>query len=339
MKKNNQSGIAIIGVALLVLMLGAVGYFLINNDLLKRKPAEIKDATLKLKWVHQAQFAGNYIAKEKGFYEDEGINLNIEPFSFEDHAIDSVTKGDADFGITSAAELLLARADGKPIKALAVIFKISPECAYSLKKNGITKPQDFIGKTIGVEPGVSGEWLYYLMMSKLGIDRGGLEEIEIGYDATELLEGRTDVSLGYVINEPHQAIESGEEVNIILFAEYGVNMYADVLFATDDMISTNPDMVDGFVDATLKGWRYAIENEKEAVEATLKYATDSTKSHETYMLNQAIPLIHTGDSSIGKMEKVEWEKAQQLLLDQGQLKKAIDIEKSYTTEFVGGLFQ
>ena len=108
------------------------------------EPAAMQDVTLKLKWVHQAQFAGNYVAKEKGMYDAEGVNLNIEPFSFDDTTIDSVVSGHADFGITGADELLLARAAGKPIKAFAVIYKINPVCAYALAESGIEKPQDFI---------------------------------------------------------------------------------------------------------------------------------------------------------------------------------------------------
>ncbi len=293
-----------------------------------------QEVALKLKWVHQAQFAGNYVAAEKGFYSDEGLNVTITPFSFEEPTIDAVVGGKADFGITGADELLLAREKGLPIKAFAVIYKINPVCAYTLQSSGITKPQDFVGKKVGLERGTNVDLLYFAMMAKLGIDRSQVEEVTIGYDATELLNGTVDVSTGYIINEPHQVIEAGYEVNTMLMADYSVNMYADVLFATEDTIKNNPKLVEKFLRATLKGWQYAIENEDEAVDLVLKYATDRTKKHEAYMLRQSVPLIHTGESPLGWMEKSKWDRVREILFEQGILNKKIDINGAYTNEFL-----
>ncbi|MBR9677134.1 ABC transporter substrate-binding protein [Candidatus Woesearchaeota archaeon] len=331
MKNENKKITICVGLLLISFMLTACA--------VQEKQTELQDVNLKLKWLHQSQFAGNYVAKNKGFYEQEGLNVTIEPFSFENPTIETVITGNADFGITSANELMLAKAQGLPLKAFAVIFKISPDCAYSLKDSNITKPQDFVGKTIGIEPGVSGEKLYYLMTKRLNIDRTNIKEVYIGYDATELLNGTTDVSLGYIINEPHQVIESGHEVNTILFADYGINTYADVLFATEETINDKPELVEKFLRATLEGWRYAIENEGETVDIVLQYATDRTKSHEAYMLNQAIPLIHTGKSPIGVMEKKEWENVQNILLEQNMLTEKIFIEEIYTNEFVLKIYE
>jgi hypothetical protein len=194
-------------------------------------------------------------------------------------------------------------------------------CAYSLKESGITTPQDFIGKTVGLETAVNVDILYKIMMNKLGIDRSLVNEVTIGYDATELLEGTTDVSTGYIINEPNQAIEAGKEINTILMADYGVNMYADVIVATEDTIENRPELVEKFLRATLKGWQYALENADEAVDATLKYATDSSRSHQTYMLKSSVPLIHTGHTPIGWMEKSDWEQVQNILFEQGIIAK------------------
>ena len=297
----------------------------------EQKPLE--NAVLKLKWLHQAQFAGNYVAKEKGFYAEEGINVSIEEFSFGNPTIGAVARGDADFGITGADELLLARAKGIPIKAIAVIYRINPVCAYSLKKSGIAKPADFIGKKVGLERGTNVDLLYYAMMAKLGIDRSKIREIAIGYDASELLNGSTDVSTGYIINEPHQAIEAGYEVNTILMADYGAGIYADVIFATEDMLESKPMLVEGFLRATLKGWQYAIENEEEAVGIVMGYAKDRARSHEAYMLGQSVPLIHTGELRIGEMEKSGWEQTKRVMVEQGMLKESIDLESAYTVDF------
>jgi ABC-type nitrate/sulfonate/bicarbonate transport system substrate-binding protein len=305
----------------------------------KKYSGPVEQVNLKLKWVHQAQFAGNYMAAAKGYYRDQGLEVKMTPFSFEDPTIESVASGRDTFGITGADEVVLARAKGVPIRAFGVIYKINPVTAYALKKSGITKPQDFVGKTVGLEKGINIEYLYGAMMQKLGIDRKKIKEVTIGYDAKELLAGTTDVSTGYIINEPHRAIEAGEEVNTILMADYGVNMYADVLFATEDTIKNKPELVERFLRATLKGWQYAIEHESEAVEETMKYVSDSTKSHEEYLLHASIPLIHTGTSPLGMMEAKQWEQVQTILLEQKILEKPIMIEEAYTMKFLDQIYK
>lgn len=300
----------------------------------ERPPDQV---TVKLKWVHQAQFAGMYAAVEKGFYQAQNLKVNLIPFSIEEPTIDAVVGGEADFGITGANEIIEARAQGLPVIAFAVIYKTNPLCAYSLKESGITQPQDFIGKTVGLEPG-DPKLSYPIMINKLGIDRSKINEIQIGYDATELIEGKTDVSTGYVINEPHQAIEAGYEVNTILFANYGVNTYADVLFATEYTLNSNPELVERFLSATLEGWQYAIQNEEQAVDIVLKYATDRTMSHEAYMLRQSIPLIHTGRSPIGWMEKERWAYTHDILLEAGVIEKEIDIDEAFTMLFLQEIY-
>ena len=299
---------------------------------------ELQEITVKLKWLHQAQFAGNYVAVEKGFYANEELKVNLVPFSFEDPTIDSVVNGTAVFGITGADELILARSKGLTLKAFAVIYKINPVCAYSLKESGITNPQDFIGKNIGLERGTNVETLYCAMMEKLDINRSQINELTIGYDATELLNGTTDVSTGYLINEPHQAIEAGYEVNTILMADYGVNMYADVLFATEDTINNNPELVEKFLRATLEGWQYAIDHNGEAIDIVLEYVNNGSRSHEMYMLNSSIPLIQTGETSIGWMEKDEWVQAQDILLEQNIIGAEINIENVYTMDFLEKIY-
>lgn len=299
----------------------------------------LTEVNVKLKWVHQAQFAGNYIAKENGYYKDEGLDVTLNEFTFENPTIDAVVNDDAIFGITGSAELLMARINGEPLKAIAVIYQINPVCAYTLKSSNITKPEDFIGKTVGIERAPDGTEiqvgiLYHAMLNKLGINHSDINEVTIGYDATELLSGDTDVSTGYIINEPHQAIELGYEINTILMADYGVDMYADVIFVKDSTYENKSDLCLKFLKATLKGWRYAIENEEEAVNIVLKYAKDRSYSHENYMLKNSIPLINNGVDPIGWMEYEKWENVQTILYDQDITDRKIDVKNLYADDFI-----
>lgn len=296
------------------------------------------EITVRLKWVHQAQFAGVYVAAEKGFYQEENLKVEIIPFSFEEPVLEDVISGNSLFGIKSASEIIQARSDGLPVKAFAVIYKISPLCLYSLKESGITSPQDFVGKKVGLKPGQI-MLSYQVMMEKLGIDTNDVTEVQVKeYGADDLINGFADVSTGFSINEPQLAIESGYDVNIMLFADYGVSVYDDVLFATDDTLNNQPELVERFLRATLEGWKYAIQNEEETVEIIMNYAIDSTKSHQTYMLHQSIPLIHTGESPIGWMERDKWEKTHEVLLNANVIKKPVDFDEAYTMTFLNEIY-
>lgn len=301
------------------------------------KPLE--EVKMKLKWLHSAQFAGNYAAIEKGFCNQRGLNVTLEPYTYEDTAINSVVDGKSDFGIAGADEVLLARAEGKPVKAIAVIFKINPVVAFALKSSGIRRPQDFVGKRVGLSMGTNVEYLYLAMMSNLKIPRDKIQEIPIGYGVDELLDGKVDVSTGYIIDEPNLVVEKGQEVTTILMADYGVNIYADVLFTTDEKIRTKPEVVERMLVATLDGWQYAIEHESEAVDMTMKYAADSTRDHQASMLRSSVPLINTGKSKLGMMELSEWMRVQDILFEEKLLKNKIDINDVFTMDFLNAYYR
>lgn len=330
--------IIIVSVVFVIIFIIAFYSFTNVSNIKNIKTGDLVNVNLQLKWKHQAQFAGHYVAIEKGFYQDEGMVVNPIAYDYKESVIDTVVSGKADFGTGAADEIIFARAKGIPIKAIGVIYRINPITAYSLKKSGITKPQDFVGKRVGIEKSANIKYLYSAMMSKLGIDRSKITEVPIGYDASELIKGDVDVATGYITNEPNLAKEAGYDVNTILMADYGVDMYADVLFTTEKMINEKPDLVEGFLRATIKGWQYALENESEAVDITLSYAKDSNKVHELSMLHSSAPLIHTGTSALGSMDLSGWEIAQKTLIDEKLLEKPIDIKEAFTMQFLDKIY-
>lgn len=321
--------------SILILLLFMMALPACKNQQGDETPEEI---TVKLKWVDQAQFAGMYVAVEKGFYEDQNLIVNLIPFSFEEPTLPAVVEGKAQFGVKSASEIIKARSEGFPVQAIAVIYQQSPLCMYSLKQSGITSPYNLPGKKVGLKPGQI-TIAYHIMLDKLGIDRNQITEVAISFGVDELVNGTTDVSTGFSINEPHQAIEAGYEVNIMLFADYGVRVYDDVLFATEDTINNNPELVERFLRATLEGWQYAIQHENEAVDIVLKYALDRTKSHEAYMLTQSIPLIHSGNVPLGWMEIEKWQSTYSVLTEADTIETEIDINQAFTMRFLEEIYK
>lgn len=335
MKKNS---IPIIIIFILVSI--AAAYFVFFQETEEEYSGPIEDITVQLKWMHQAQFAGNYVAEQKGFYKDLGLNVELESFDYTNNPISEVLDERADFGIIGAGELIKARVEGKPIKALAVIYQDNPVTAYTLASSGIDSPDDFIGKRVGIQTGINVEYQIQAMLNAVGVDYNtDITVKKIGFGINKIIDEEIDVGFGYMINEPIQVEEEGYEINIIHPAEYGINVYGDVLFTTEEMIKNRPDLVYRFVKATLKGWDYALENQSEAVNFTLLYEDPNNDAlnfkHQKAMLEKSAPLIQPSKSvKVGQMNFVRWKASYDLMQRYDLLNKDINIQDAYTTEFL-----
>jgi len=295
---------------------------------------QLHSVKVRLKWLDQAQFAGFYTAKEKDFYRANELDVTLEPGGVDFPAVQMVSSGSDDFGVTGADQILLAREKGVPIVALAVIYRKSPFCYFSLKESGITKPQDFVGKNVGVKLGGNEELTYRAMMKKAGVDTKQVREIPVKFDMTPLFTGQVMAWPGYSINEPIVAQEQGHDVNLIWPGDYGVNLYADTLFTTEAMVRDKPDLVRRFVSATVKGWEYAVTHQDEAVQFTLKQSDKLKQGHESAMMAASVDLLKPDDKPIGWMDKGKWEEIQALLLEASFMKSAVDIDSAFTTQFL-----
>jgi len=290
--------------------------------------------TVRLKWFNQAQFAGYYVAKEKGFYKDSGLDVSVQPGGPDFPSIQMVAGGNEQFGVSSADQILVARGKGVPVVALAVLYRKSPFVLFSLKSSGITKPGQFRGKKIGVKLGGNEELVYRDILNKSNIPVSALTEVPVKFDLTPLLTGQVDVWPGYVINEVISAREKGFDVNIIWPADYGMNLYADTLFTTEKMLKEKPDVVKHFVEATLKGWNYAVAHPEEAAKITVKAGDGLNYEHELAMMKESIPLLEPDKSAIGSMDPTEWSALQDVLVKGKFLKKPLALDEAYTSRYL-----
>ena len=246
---------------------------------------------MRLKWFNQAQFAGFYMAQEKGYYKAAGLDVNIQPGGPDFPAVQMITGGNEQFGVTGADQILIARSKGVPVVAVAVIYRRNPFVLFSLAKSGIKAPADYVGKNVGVKIGGNEELIYRAVLAKAKVDKSKLTEIPVKFDLTPLLAGTVDVWPGYLINEVLAAKEKGFAVNVVYPSDYGIDLYADTLFTTETMLKQKPDVVRSFVAATLKGWDTAIAAPEEAAKITLKYGDKLTYDHELAMMNERVNLM------------------------------------------------
>jgi NitT/TauT family transport system substrate-binding protein len=305
-----------------------------------QQPADktLDEITVQLKWVHQAQFAGLYVAREKGYYAQEGIKVN---FLEGGQGIDSaaaVISGKAQFGVVAPEDVLILRSRGGPLKAIAAIYRRSAVVFLALAGSGIVRPHDFLDKTVasGGEGGAVRdlEFQFHALVKKLGPDISRIRVVPYDPKYTGFIKGDVDVTPAFSTGGLIRLRQEGLTLNLIWPSDYGIHFYSDTLVATDETFKANPDLVTRFLRATLKGWRDAIGNSDEAVATTLKYARVKDPQLQTAMMEGLLPLVHTGEDQIGWMKPAVWQGMYNVLLEQKILSAPFEVDQAYTMHFL-----
>ena len=293
----------------------------------------LQPVAVQLKWLHQTQFAGFYVAEQEGYYAEQGIEVTLAPVDFaRPSGIEQVLEQEYQFGIASAADLIIARSEGKPVKAVAVIYRIDPYIFLVKPDAGINSPYDFQGHKVAYTPGVVN--IYQAVANTLNLDLTQIEQVPYdGFDLWECWEV-APVCLNYATNGPVILDMAGEAYRVFWPGEFGISWYGDVLFTTDQLIKDQPDLVEHFVQATLQGWQKAVGNPDLAVQITLKYDENLDPAFQTQAMNVSLPLIDTGELPIGVMASEGWQTLYDTLLKQDIISEQIEVEDLYTNQFV-----
>lgn len=262
--------------------------------------------TLQLKWLHQFQFAGYYAAKELGYYKEAGLDVTLEPSSDKKDPISNVLDGGAQYGVGSS-DLMLLRNSGKPVVALAVIFQHSPYVLLALQKSGIESVHDLPGKRVMMDPS-SAEIIAYI--KKSGVSPESLVQIKSNnYEVDELTSGRADAYAGYSTNDPWFLNKAGVQYVAFTPRSEGIDFYGDNLFTTEAELDNHPERVEAFVEASLKGWRYAVHNPEKTVDFMISagYVPVEERAKLIYEATKSAQLIHEDLIEIGHMNEDRWQ--------------------------------
>ncbi len=284
-------------------------------------PAAAQDAlTFQLKWVNQGQFAGYLVAKDLGYYEEEGLDVTINPGGPDIAPEQVIAGGGADVITTWMAAGLAARERGVPLVNIAQPFARTALQMVCSEESGVTSTDDFPGKTLGVWF-FGNEYPFYAWMAKLGLStEGGEDGVEVlrqAFSADPLLQGQADCISVMRYNEYKQVLDAGipeDSLTLFDFTEEGVGMLEDGLYVLEDRLD-DPAFVDQmarFVRASMRGWEYARENPEEAAEIVLENDMSGalTLESQVYQVNEAAALV--GDSPA--LDPAAYEQTVQTLL-------------------------
>jgi NitT/TauT family transport system substrate-binding protein len=297
MKKFLTAAVAIVAVA----AVAAIAYFYLT-------PAPKQGVTLQLKWVTQAQFAGYYVAQKQGFYKDAGLEVTIKPGGPDIAPPQVIAGGGADVIIDWMPSALASREKGVPLVNIAQPFKRSGMMLTCRKETGITKPEDFKGKTLGVWF-FGNEYPFLSWMSQLGIPTtGGADGVNVlkqGFNVDPLLQKQADCISTMTYNEYWQIIEAGvkpEDLVVFKYEDQGVATLEDGLYVVEDKLK-DPAFVATmakFVKASMKGWDWAREHPDDAAKIVLENdATGAqTEGHQKTMMQEINKLTEGSDGTL-----------------------------------------
>ena len=295
--------------------------------------AAAEEVKLQLKWVTQAQFAGYYVAQDKGFYKAEGLDVDIMPGGPDISPTQVMAGGGADVTVDWMPSALAAREKGLALVNVAQPFKKSGMMLTCLKDTGIKGPEDFRGKTLGVWFG-GNEYPFYAWMNKIGLktDGGpdGVTVLKQSFDVQPLIQKQADCISVMTYNEYGQALDAGyspDNLTIFNYSALGNDLLEDGLYVLEDRLADPAfaDQMVRFVRASMKGWKYATENVDEAAGIVVDNGGQD-ENHQKFMMGEVAKLIDNAD---GKLIPAAYERTAKALLDQKIISKPA--EGGYTT--------
>jgi NitT/TauT family transport system substrate-binding protein len=290
---------------------------------------------LPMGYIPNIQYAPFYVAVEKGYFADAGIEIEFD-YAFETKGVELVAAGELPFAVVSGEQVLLARAQGLPVTYVAAWYQQYPVSVIAKSEQGVLVPQDLKGKKIGL-PGLFGA--NYIGLRAL-LNAGELTEADvtldaIGFNQVELMAaGQQDIIVGYAANEPIQLRAQGIAVTEIRVAEYA-QLAANGILASEKVIAEKPELVRAFVEAFLKGLEDTIANPDEAFamsESFIPNFVDLDEDVQKQVLD--ISIEQWKIERLGYSDPQAWENMQDVLLDMGLIAEPQDLSKAFTNEFI-----
>lgn len=252
---------------------------IISSSIFANQPEQ--KIRLQLKWFSSFQFAGYYMALEKGYYKEAGLDVTIIERNPQKNNIDQVVNGEAEYGVADSA-LLLYRAEGKPVQIMASIFQHSPLIFIAHKDSGIVSPYEMKGKRVSYQKGIDDAPLL-AMMDQASIAPADYKYYPLDFTNMAFIRHEVDVMSAYSSDQPFLMKELNIPITIINPLNYGIDFYGDNLFSTEKELTEHPERAKHFMEASIRGWHYALANPNETIAILRsKYNAQSSVEHLEY---------------------------------------------------------
>jgi putative hydroxymethylpyrimidine transport system substrate-binding protein len=288
-----------------------------------------------LDWYPNANHAGLFLAQERGYYAEEGLQPEFYTPSDPTTVLQTVGAGQDAFGISYQTDLLLARAAGVPVTSILALTQRPLQGIMVLAESGITRPADLVGKTVGY-PGIpSQEAFLATMLASDGATMDDVELVNIGFDLVPgVVSGRVDASLGaFWTHEPILAAQEGFATEMLNVDDWGVPPYYElIIVANEDDLSTQRERIDGFVRATRRGYQDAIADPKAALAALQAASPEVDIVVETEGLQLLIPAWTDANGEFGTQTAQQWQDYAAWMAENGLIPADLDVESAWASD-------
>ncbi|TLP35221.1 ABC transporter substrate-binding protein [Arcobacter arenosus] len=283
--------------------------------------------TIQLDWLHQFQFAGYYIAKEKGFYENENLDVKIKEFDYNINILDDLLNKKIEYAVGKSS-LIVDKLEGKDIVFLSAIYQNSPMVLISLKKSNIFSPKDLKNKKIMITTDAKLAASINSMIISQGVSLDNINFQKHSFKLEDLINGKTDAMASYLSNEPFILKEKNIDFVIHNPSDYGFDFYGGIFYTSKTELDQNPLRVKKVYNATLKGWKYAFENIEETAKLIFDKYNTQNKSLESLIYEGQIlkKLAKYDEGLLGTFDKKKIEEIKRLYLLLGTTNKSYYLE-------------
>ncbi|MGI8747597.1 MAG: ABC transporter substrate-binding protein [Deinococcus sp.] len=299
---------------------------LASSTTVQAQSRKLVPVKLQLKWFPQAQFAGFFVAQAKGYYKAEGLDVQLLPIG-DQSPIQTVATGAADFGTTWITDLLTARAQGIPVVHIAQLFQKSGYTLVAPKSSNLKGPADFKGKRVGVWPS-GNEYPAVALLKKYGlttsldstVSNPSVQAVTYPFDPSIVFPDKVDLVSAMTYNEVDQIVGLGyplDKLQVFHTSDYGINLLEDLMFSSARVLAdknfkgsgmSGKEVAARLVRASIKGWNYAVRNQKEAVGTVLVQCGNTCKGsgsrasasgHQTWQMAEVAKLYNAGPTLKG----------------------------------------
>ena len=321
---------------LVLLMLGlAISLSACSSLQVKNAAVPLTKIRIPMGYIANIQFAPFYVAIEKGYFKDAGIQIDFD-YSFETDGVKLVGAGELPFAVASGEQILLARAQGVPVTYVAAWYQKFPISVIAKSDAGIATPKDLKGKTIGL-PGLFGASYIGLraLLFSAGLSESDVKLEEIGFNQVELVAaGKQNIVVVYTANEPIQLKAQGIDMTELRVSD-SVQLASNGILASEKVIAENPKLVSAFVGAFLKGLKYTIDNPDDAYALSATYIPNFANLDKTVQKEILTTSIEMWKADrLGYSDPQAWKNMNDVLVKMQLIPKSVDLNKAFTNQFV-----
>ncbi len=302
--------------------------------------AQGKPVTVRLAFNYNGHRSPYLLGVDKGFYREEGLDVQVLEGKGITSSMQLVASKQDTFAVVDPPSLMLGVAQGMPLRMVVQLYQRSPNALISWNSANIRAPRDLVGKTVATLQGDTTTTMLYALLAKNGVPAS---EVKIfaadgGTRTQTFLSKRAEAITGFY-NDSYLGLKSlAGDVSYFLYSDYGIDTMGDGVAAHLDTIRSSPDVVRGFVKATLRAYRYALEHPEEAIDALLKRSPSAKREVELEKLKATGSLMESPETKshgIGYASRERWEAAETLMAEFGGLtRRAARVEEYYTNDFL-----